>query len=79
MFYTVLLKAGLVNGFVRIQGDQVSWDRVDGAAKEWAFSPESGDELARRAQVDYFDANWTVVFSMSAEMRAIQLETPGQD
>ena len=63
--YAVLWKAGLVNGFVRVQGDQVS--------------SESGDELARRAQVDYLDANWTVVFSMSVEMRAIRLETPGED
>ena len=79
VFYQVLWKAGLVNGFVRVQGNQVSFELVDDAAKERAFSSESGDELARRAQVDYFDANWTVVFSMSVEMRAVQLETPSQD
>ena len=79
VFYQVLWKAGLVNGFVRVQGNQVSFELVDDAAKERAFSSESGDELARRAKVDYFDANWTVVFSMSVEMRVIQLETPSQD
>jgi hypothetical protein len=65
VFYTVMWKAGLVNGFVRVQGNQVSL--------------ESGDEFAGRAQLDYFDANWTVVFSMTSEVKAIRLETPGQD
>jgi hypothetical protein len=58
-------KAGLVNGFRRTQSNQVL--------------SESGDEFARRAQVDYLDANWTLVFSMTSEMKGVRLETPGQD
>ncbi len=63
--YSVVWKAGLVNGFIRTLSNQVL--------------SESEDEFARRAQVDYFDATWTIVFSMTGEMRFIRLETPGQD
>ena len=65
VFYTVMWKAGLVNGFERVQGNQVS--------------SESGNEFAGRAQLDFLDASWTVVFSMTSEVKAIRLETPGQD
>ena len=65
VFYTVMWKAGLVNGFERVQGNQVS--------------SESGNEFAGRAQLDFLDASWTVVFSMTIEVKAIRLETPGQD
>jgi len=63
--YSVVWKAGLVNGFTRTLSNQVL--------------SESDNEWARRAQVDYFDASWTVVFSMTGEMKAVRLETPGQD
>jgi hypothetical protein len=65
VFYTVMWKAGLVNGFERVQGNQVS--------------SESGNEFAGRAQLDFLDASWTVVFSMTSDVKAIRLETPGQD
>jgi hypothetical protein len=63
--YSVMWKAGQVNGFLRTLSNQVL--------------SESDNEWARRAQVDFFDANWTVVFSMTGEMKATRLETPGQD
>jgi hypothetical protein len=63
--YSVVWKAGLVNGFTRTLSNQVL--------------SESDNEWARRAQVDYFDASWTVVFSMTGEMKATRLETPGRD
>ena len=65
VFYTVMWKAGLVNGFERVQGNQVS--------------SESGNEFAGRAQLDFLDASWTVVFSMTSDVKAMRLETPGQD
>jgi hypothetical protein len=64
-FYTLLWKAGQVNGFERIQ-------RKDVLA-------ESGDEYIGNARMDFFDANWNVVFSTTAESNGTRLETPGQD
>jgi hypothetical protein len=64
-YYAVLTKAGLVNGFWRVQGNEIS--------------SESGDEFTGRARVDYFDANWNVVLNASGEATGTRLETPGQD
>jgi hypothetical protein len=37
---------------------------------------EPGDELARRAQVDYLDAKWNIVLSVASEAKGKRLETP---
>jgi hypothetical protein len=64
-FYTLLWKAGQVNGFVRIQRNDVL--------------AESGDEYIGHSRMDFFDANWNVVFSTTAESDGTRLETPGHD
>jgi hypothetical protein len=37
---------------------------------------ESGDEYTGRAQVDFLDANWNVVFSTTSDVKGARLETP---
>jgi hypothetical protein len=64
-YYSVLWKAGLVNGFQRVQDTLVL--------------TESGDEYAGRAQVDFLDANWNVVFSSTSDVKGTRLETPIPD
>ena len=61
-YYCVLWKAGLVNGFQRVQDTLVM--------------TESGDEYTGRAQVDFLDANWNVVFSTTSDVKGTRLETP---
>src|SRR5580704_17631697 len=61
-YYCVLWKAGLVNGFQRVQDTLVM--------------AESGDEYTGRAQVDFLDANWNVVFSTTSDVKGTRLETP---
>ena len=61
-YYCVLWKAGLVNGFQRVQDTLVL--------------AESGDEYTGRAQVDFLDANWNVVFSTTSDVKGTRLETP---
>jgi hypothetical protein len=63
--YYVLLKAGLVNGFARIQSNEAS--------------PESGDEFTGQANWAFFDANWNVLLSGTGAGKGRRLETPGQD
>ena len=65
VFYYVLLKAGLVNGFNRVQSIEVS--------------PESGDEFTAQANWATFDANWNVLLSGSGGATGTRLEAPGQD
>jgi hypothetical protein len=65
VFYYVLLKAGLVNGFNRVQSNEVS--------------PESGDEFTAQANWATFDANWNVLIKGSGGATGTRLETPGQD
>ena len=64
-FYYVLLKAGLVNGFARIQSNEAS--------------PESGDEFTGQANWAFFDANWNVLLSGTGMGKGRRLETPDQD
>jgi hypothetical protein len=61
-YYCVLWKAGLVNGFQRVQDTLVM--------------TESGDEYTGRAQVDFLDANWNVVFSSTSDVKGMRLEIP---
>ena len=61
-YYCVLWKAGLVNGFQRVQDTLVM--------------TESGDDYTGRAQVDFLDANWNVVFSTTSDDKGTRLETP---
>jgi hypothetical protein len=61
-FYSVMLKAGLVNGFQRVQTTLVL--------------SESGDEYIGHAQVDFLDANWNVLFSTTSDVKGTRLETP---
>jgi hypothetical protein len=61
-FYAVMRKAGLVNGFQRVQNTL-------------AVS-ESGDEYSGHAQVDFLDADWNVVFSTTRDVKGTRLETP---
>jgi hypothetical protein len=65
VFYYVLLKAGLVNGFDRVQSNEVS--------------PESGDEFTGQANWATFDANWNVLINGTGGATGTRLETPGQD
>ena len=65
VFYYVLLKAGLVNGFNRVQSNEVS--------------PESGDEFTGQANWATFDANWNVLINGTGGATGTRLETPGQD
>ena len=65
VFYYVLLKVGLVNGFNRVQSNEVS--------------SESGDEFTGQANWAVFDANWNVLISGTGGATATRLETPGQD
>jgi len=65
VFYYVLLKAGLVNGFLRVQSNEVS--------------PESGDEFTGQSNWATFDANWNVLINGSGGATGTRLETPGQD
>jgi hypothetical protein len=61
-YYSVLWKAGLVNGFQRVQDTLVL--------------AESGDQYTGPAQVDFLDANWNVVFSTTSDVKGTRLETP---
>ena len=61
-FYSVMRKAGRVNGFQRTQDTLVL--------------SESGNEYAGHARTDFLDANWNVVFSSTSEVKATRLETP---
>jgi hypothetical protein len=61
-YYSVMWKAGLVNGFQRVQDNLVL--------------SESGDEYTGHAQVDFLDANWNVLFSTSSDAKGTRLETP---
>ena len=65
VFYYVLLKAGLVIGFNRIQSNEVC--------------PESGDEFTAQSDWATFDANWNVLINGSGGATGTRLETPGQD
>src|SRR5260370_656492 len=60
--YAVMRKAGLVNGFQRVRDALVL--------------SESGDEYTGHAEVEFFDANWNVVFSTTSEVKGTRLETP---
>jgi hypothetical protein len=62
MYYCVMWRAGLVNGFQRVQDTLVLG--------------ESGEEYTGRAQVDFLDANWNVVFSTTSGVKGLRLETP---
>ena len=61
-FYSVMRKAGRVNGFQRTQNTLVL--------------SESGSEYAGHARTDFLDAGWNVVFSTTSEVIATRLETP---
>ena len=65
VFYTVMLKAGLVNGFTRIQSNEVS--------------PESGDEFTGKSNWAVFDANWNVLANGTGGATGTRLEAPVQD
>jgi hypothetical protein len=61
-FYSPLWKAGLVNGFVRVQ--------------DTLTLSESNNEYAGNAKADFLDANWNLVFSTSSDLKGTRLETP---
>jgi hypothetical protein len=61
-FYSVLWKAGVVNGFRRVQ--------------DTLTLSESNDEYTGHAEADFLDANWNVVFSTSSDVKGTRLETP---
>jgi len=60
-YYSVLWKEGVVTGFQRVQDTSVL--------------TESGDEYTGRAQVDFLDANWNVLFSTTSGVKGTRLET----
>jgi hypothetical protein len=64
-FYILMLKAGQVTGFQRIQRN--------------SNLSESGDEFIGHARMDVLDANWNAVFSTTSDVKGTRLETPGQD
>jgi hypothetical protein len=59
-FYAIMWKEGLGNGYQRVQETLVLWE---------------GDEYTGHAQVDFLDANWTVVFSIACDVKGTRLET----
>ena len=59
-FYGIIWKEGLGNGYQRVQETLVLWE---------------GDEYTGHAQVDFLDANWTVVFSIACDVKGTRLET----
>jgi hypothetical protein len=61
-FYSVMRKAGRVNGFQRTQDSLVL--------------SESGDKYTGHARTDFLDAGWNVVFSTASELIATKLQTP---
>jgi hypothetical protein len=61
-FYAIMWKEGLGNGYQRVQ--------------ETLVLSEPGDEYTGRAQVDFLDANWNVVFSTTCDVKGARLETP---
>jgi hypothetical protein len=63
--YAIMLKAGQVNGFQRLQSRQTL--------------SESGDEYISHATMEVLDTKWNVVFSTTSETKGTRLETPGQD
>jgi hypothetical protein len=63
--YAILLKAGQVNGFQRLQSRQIL--------------SESGDEYISHATMEVLDTKWNIVFSTTSETKGTRLETPGQD
>jgi hypothetical protein len=63
--YAILLKAGQVNGFQRLQSRQLL--------------SESGDEYISQATMEVLDTKWNIVFSTTSETKGTRLETPGQD
>jgi hypothetical protein len=65
IFYAVLWKAGLVNGFQRLQATEVFL--------------ESGDEVTGRAQVEFFDRNWNDALQVTSDSKIKRLESPDQD
>jgi hypothetical protein len=61
-FYSVMWKAGLVTGYLRVHDTLVL--------------SESGDAYTGHAQVDFLDASGKVVFNTSPEVKGTRLETP---
>lgn len=61
-FYALLLKAGLVNGFQRVQDTVVR--------------PAPGQESTGHAQVDFLDADWNVVLSTTSDVKGTRLDVP---
>jgi hypothetical protein len=61
-FYGVIWKEGLGNGYQRVQ--------------ETLVVSEPGNEYTGHAQVDFLDANWNVVFSITSDVKGTRLETP---
>jgi hypothetical protein len=63
--YILMSKAGQVTGFQRIQNNSTL--------------SESGNESIGHSRMDFFDANWNIVFSTTSEGKGTRLETPGRD
>ena len=62
-FYTVLLKEGEVNGYMRVRSTMILSD--------------SGNEFTtREGQVEFLDTNWKVLDSDNDEVKGTRLETP---
>ena len=61
-FYSVMWKEGLVNGYQRVRDTLVL--------------SESDDEYTGHAAMDFFDANWNVVFSTDSDVKGTRLEIP---
>jgi hypothetical protein len=61
-FYSVMWKAGLVNGYQRVEDTLVL--------------SETGEEFTGHAQVDFLDSSWSVVFSTTSDVKGTRLETP---
>jgi hypothetical protein len=61
-FYSVMWKAGLVNGYQRVQDTLVM--------------SESGNEYTGHPHLDFLDTSWKVEFSNTSDVKATRLETP---
>lgn len=63
-FYFPMFRAGVVNGFNRVQATVARSDL--------------GDEFTAQSRADFFDAEWNLLLTVSSEGKGTKLETSDQ-
>lgn len=64
-FYRIITGAGLITGYQRVSGT--------------ITLSASGNETFDRAQADFYDVNWNVLFSATTDAYGTRLQTPMAD